>query len=237
MSSRIVRAATSLSILICASGAFAQSAFVSPAEALLRRVVATYRSAKTYSDVGSTSYGSTWTNDHRLTASFEIRFARPASLRFELVDHLPYGDHRRRHTVWWSDEQANQIWSSLSNRFESLAADDLYRSRWDSGAPAYHIPTLLNPRFANRYFLDIAKLPSPAIVAEETFQDFKCYHLTASNGAATPDLSYDLWIGKDDLLVHRFAFRRGAFSYEEIHRNIQLDTDLPPDTFRISPPG
>jgi outer membrane lipoprotein-sorting protein len=227
---------TIILLIVCASTAVAQSPTPSPtAEALLNAMVAKYRAAKTYSDSGTSETGSTWTGVESHTATFQIRFARPAFLRFELLDPMKFGIREVR-TVWWSDENANQIWSSLRTKIERLAGDDLYRARWDVGAPAYHIPTLLNERYANQYFLQISLLPNPTMLADEIIEETECYHLGPKNAPATPDLAYDLWIGKDDLLVRKFRFRRGARLYEETHSNIRLDETLPQDTFRVTPP-
>jgi hypothetical protein len=227
---------TIILLLLCASTAVAQNPAPSPtAEALLNAMVAKYRSAKTYSDSGTSEAGSTWTGVKSHTATFQIRFARPAFLRFELLEPRKFGIREVR-TVWWSDENDNQIWSSLKTKIERLAGDDLYRARWDVGAPAYHIPTLLNERYANQYFLQVSLLPDPTMLADETIEETECYHLGPKNAAATPDLAYDLWIGKDDLLIRKFGFRRGAFLYHEIHRDILVDADLPEDTFRVAPP-
>lgn len=205
------------------------------AESLLKEVITKYRTARTYSDSGTSASGMTWRNEKPHRASFKIRFARPASLRFDLIHRTEFTIGPKR-AVWWSDEHANHMWSSNSNQVKTLAADDLYRTRWDIGAPAYPIPALLHQRYANRYFAQIQGLPALMMVADETIENTECYHLVLKNAAAMPGRSYDLWIGKSDLLIRKFAFRHNDFWHEEVHQSIQLNIDLPDDTFRVAPP-
>jgi outer membrane lipoprotein-sorting protein len=207
------------------------------ADSLLKEVVTKYRTAETYSDSGTCSWGVTWTNEKpkEPRAVFRIRFARPASLRFDLLDKSEFSLFGKRY-VWWSDDHANHTWSSRSNEFEKFAADDLYRSRWHIGTTAYPIPALLNERYANKIFPRIPALPALVLTADEAIDDTECYHLVLKNGAAMPGRSYELWIGKNDLLIRKFAFRHDAFWHEEVHQNIRLNSDLPEDTFRIAPP-
>ena len=74
------------------------------------------------------------------------------------------------------------------------------------------------------------------ITSAESIEGTDCYHLMLKNGAALPGESYDLWIGKSDLLIRKFSYRVGPGWHEEIHRNIQLDVQLPDDTFRVAIP-
>jgi hypothetical protein len=64
----------------------------------------------------------------------------------------------------------------------------------------------------------------------------ECHHLAPANAAATPDLTYDLWVGKDDLLIRKFTYRKDAIVCEETHSSIQLDEEFPEGTFRVAPP-
>src|ERR1035437_3332257 len=95
---------TILLLIVSASVARAQdSAPLPTAEALLKNVLAKYRSARTYCDSGTLTSGSTSADATPNSASFEIRFARPASLRFELLEPMRFGTLSAR-SVWWSDE-------------------------------------------------------------------------------------------------------------------------------------
>jgi outer membrane lipoprotein-sorting protein len=223
-----------------ASEMLAQDRALPPtADSLLKEVITKYRTAETYSDIGSCTSGSNWTKEKPKGpwAVFKIQFARPTSLRFDLI----FKDERKitimgKRQIWWSDDHANHTWSSDANELEKLAGDDLYRSRWRVGTPAYPIPALLHERYANRIFPRIQALPPLVLAADEAIDGTECYHLILKNGAAMPDRSYDLWIGKNDLLIRKFAFRHDDFWHEEVHQDIQLNVDLPDETFRIAPP-
>src|ERR1700726_3946448 len=112
MSDRLSCAAVCIFVIACASTTLGQNAATPlSAEALLRDVIEKYRTLKTYSDEGTFIYGTPpQREDGR--GSFEIRFARP-SLKFSCkttLGSLPW------RTIWWSDERANYVWSSLANR-------------------------------------------------------------------------------------------------------------------------
>lgn len=203
------------------------------AESLLKEVIGKYRAARSFNDTGTFADGGLSPKHETRRGSFEICFAQPASLKFDCQTtfvSIPV------HVVWWSDERANHVWWSLSKRLETLAGDDLYRTRWEIGTPAYAIPALLHQRYADQHFPHIDGLPPLMMVPDEIIDGTECYHLTLKNGAAMSDQAYDLWIGKSDLLIRKFAWRYEAGWHEEVHRNIQMNVDLPDETFRVAPP-
>jgi outer membrane lipoprotein-sorting protein len=221
-------------VIACSTATLSNVAAQPPsAEGLLKDLIAKYRSAITYSEDCTFTDGGTSPHSQTWRGSFKLCFARPSSLRFDChwnIAVIPV------HAVWWSSEDGNSVWSSRSKCIDTLAADDLYRTRWPVGKSAYFIPALLNQRFADQHFPYVEALPPMTMVPDEAVEDTDCYHLMLMNGAATPSKSFDLWVGKGDLFVRKFAYRDGPTRHEEVHRHIQLDAELPADAFRVAPP-
>ena len=172
----------------------------------------------------------------RRSGFIRIRCARP-SLKFSCqttLGSLPW------RTIWWSDERANYVWSSLANRIETLPSRNVYGEAGRLGDP-FSFPELFDQRFTidrrRARTPHLASLPPMMLLSNQVVDDTDYYHLTLKNGAAMPDQSYDLWIAKSDLLIRKFAYRIGGGWHEEVHRNLQLNVELPDDTFRIAAPG
>jgi len=233
MSNRLFGAAACF-LAITSSTLGQNAASPSSAEELLNVVIEKYRTLKSYSADGTFIHGTPPDREDD-RGSLQIRFARP-SLRFESQSTL---GPIRMHRIWWSNEGANYAWSTLWPRVNTFSADAVYAACWHAGGgPAYVFPEILDQRFAiKRGGPHLASLPPMMLQPDQVVDDTDCYHLILKNGAAMPDQSYDLWIAKNDLLIRKFHYRIGAGWHEEIYRNIQVDVELPEDTFRIAAPG
>jgi outer membrane lipoprotein-sorting protein len=238
MSNRFSGAAVCFLVIATAANTIGQTAVAAlTADALLRAVIEKYRTLKSYSVDGTFVHGTPPDSEDN-KGSFQIRFARP-SLRLE--SHSTLGPIPL-HGIWWSDERGNYSWSSLSKRVDTFPADAVYAACWHAGGgPAYVFPELLDARFAiegsRARGPHIASLPPTMLQPDQVVDDTDCYHLTLKNGAAMPDQSYDLWIAKNDLLIRKFHYRIGGGWHEGIYRNIQVNVELPEETFRIAAPG
>jgi hypothetical protein len=77
------------------------------------------------------------------------------------------------------------------------------------------------------------------MLAPDTFEGTPCLRVA---GHLKGD-DVEIWIGRDDLLIrrivttHRDASIPDLVKDEEIRRDIQVDRDLPDDTFDVTPPA
>ena len=97
------------------------------------------------------------------------------------------------------------------------------------GTYAYHIPTLLEASYgAGRRLQDLTE---PQIVGEEVFENVPCSRVRGYWEGDT----YEVWLGKEDHLVHKIVAIYSDHELEEIHRAIALDQPIPKETFRFAP--
>ena len=97
------------------------------AESLLHEMLATYQTAKSYSDNGVFLV-----HPNGSTALLEVRFntwfARPMHFRFDSLQKKNYGKIPEVHLVMWSNGKDHYNWESTSNRIEKIT--DVKKAMW-----------------------------------------------------------------------------------------------------------
>jgi hypothetical protein len=195
------------------------------APALLERMGARYAALRSYTDTISVHFRNP---DGAPGASAECKvwFARPSFLRID-------GESRRapdapaRREVIWSDGESARAWST-SRAVTLLGKIQLAGSKM-FGTYAYHIPTMLDRSFGGERRLN--QLGSPTIAGDEQAEGVNCHHVRG-DWLGDP---YEVWLGKDDLLVRKITADYKGYLMEEIHRDIAVDQPIARKIFQFAP--
>jgi hypothetical protein len=212
----------------CGNAATAAAPISTTAESLLQEMLATYQTAKSYSDSGVCSVRP---NDSSVALhyAFKTWFARPLHFRFDRLEKKNYGKIREVRVVMWSDGKNNYNWESTSDQTENVP--DIKKAMWGFGGDIHHVPALLEARYAGPHRL--SDLSSPVLKGEEVFEGTDCYHV---QGGWSGDL-FNVWLGKSDHLVRKILAQYPTLSVEEIHRHIIVDAKISEDIFYFVPPS
>ena len=193
--------------------------------ALLREMEQTYAAAKSYADTSTATYRNR-DGTERLTVTFRIWFARPTDFRVDAESKRP-GTKVPRREVLWSNGAITRTWAT-DKAVASLPKVQIAKSGM-FGTYAYHIPTLLEASYgAGRRLQDLTE---PQVAGEDVFENVPCHRV---RGQWEGD-AYEVWLGKDDHLVHKIIATYADHELEEIHREIALDQPIPKETFRFAP--
>ena len=212
-------------ILIVGSAAGqAPTATPDPA-ALLREIEQTYAAAKSYADTSTATYRNR-DGTERLAVAFRIWFARPTDFRVDAESRRP-GTKEPRREVLWSNGAITRTWAT-DKAVVGLAKVQIAKSGM-FGTYAYHIPTLLEASYGSGRRLH--ELTEPQIAGEDVFENVPCYRVRGKWEGDT----YEVWLGKEDHLVHKIVATYADHELEEIHREIVLDQVIPKETFRFAP--
>jgi outer membrane lipoprotein-sorting protein len=194
------------------------------AESLLQQMAAAYASARSYSDHTFVRYLNP-DGSERFHVDFKIWFLRPVSIRLDAESKKEGALPRRE--VLWSDGTTIRTWATgkpvVAQAKVRIAKSGMF------GTYAYHVPTLLEPAYAETRRLH--NLSAPTLAGEETVEGVDCYRI--SGGWEGDD--YDVWIGKEDHLVRKIVAKHSDHQLEEIHRDVVLNADIPANVFRFAP--
>ena len=212
-------------ILIAGHAAGQTPAAVPDAAALLREMEQTYAAAKSYADTSTATYRNRDGTEH-LAVTFRIWFARPTDFRVDAESKRP-GTKEPRREVLWSTGAITRTWAT-DKAVASLPKVKIAKTGM-FGTYAYHVPTLLEASFGSGRRLH--DLSEPQIVGEDVFENVPCHRVRGQWEGDT----YEVWLGKDDLLVHKIVATYTDHELEETHRKIALDQPIPKETFRFAP--
>jgi hypothetical protein len=186
-------------------------------ESILHELHERYASLQSYQDEGVLLHklpGS----DFVIEKKFSTFFSRPDRFRFDWTSHHPYPPLKHittDHCIWQSASGVHSWWQGEGT--ESVA--DLHlaisRAKGVSGGSSYTVPAML---LAVASVFASEMLTVQAVVAGET-EGIDCLCVVAFDSRKRP---YRLYIGKDDLLLHRVSssVMDGSTS-DEIRRCIQ----------------
>ena len=194
-------------------------------EAILQEAATAYAAIQSYSDSGTVVYRKP-DGSERLTVAFHVWFERPAHFRIDAESRAP-GREKGRREVMWSDGAAARTWASdkpvASHAKVKLVGSGMF------GAYAYHVPTLLEATYGGHRRLNDLKAPS--LIGEEKLGEIDCYRIKGDWEGDT----YEVWIGKGDLLVRKIAAKYSDHTLEEVHREITLNQPIPREVFHFAP--
>lgn len=194
------------------------------AATLLEEMEKTYAAVQSYTDKSSALYRNR-DESERLAVEFRLWFERPSSFRVDAESKSP-GSTEMRREVLWADGVITRSWST-DKPVANLPRVQIARSGM-FGTYAYHVPTLLEPNYGSRR---LNELSEPQVVGEEVFEDVDCHLIRGKwDGDA-----YEVWLGKEDHLVHKILATYADHTLEEVHREITLDQPIAKDVFYFAP--
>ena len=195
------------------------------APALLKRMQVAYSTLQSYSDVTSVRFRNPDGADGA-QAECKIWFQRPAFFRID-------GESRRapdaptKREVIWSDGKQVRSWSTTdpvtTHAKVQLAGSKMF------GTYAYHIPTLLEASYGGPRRLH--QLDGASVIGQENFEGADCYRV---HGDWQGD-PYEVWLGREDFLVHKIVAIYKGYEMEEIHRQISVEQNIPKEIFHFAP--
>ena len=205
--------------------ASAQDVTTNPAQALLKQMEAKYAAMKSYQDTISAQFrnpdGSAGAN-----AECKVWFSRPNFFRIDGETRRAPGAPPRREVIW-SDGESTRAWST-ARVVTVLTKIQLAGSKM-FGTYAYHVPTLIERTYGGKQRLH--ELTSSTLVGEETIDGVVCHRI---RGTWLGD-PYEVWLGKDDLLVRKITADYKGYAMEELHRDIVVDQPIQKRVFQFAP--
>jgi len=202
------------------------------AEAVLKQMAQVYASVKSYSDSGLVTY---YHNNERDEASisFQIHYARPDHLRFDMTANIGSSHFPEEHKVFWSDGKATYSWWQSDAQLHTWPSVMHQISGFTgiSGRSAHNIPSLLQTNFGWQEYLN--KITSPKFLGDETFERVNCFRI---QGGGRGKRQFEIWIGKSDLLIRKIRTTYPTFTNEEIHRDIIVNQTIPLEMLTFTPP-
>ncbi len=201
-------------------------------QTILNELQERYAALTSYQDVGvvlSQHAGSDTIHE----TLFSTHFIRPDRLRFDWTTHHPYPPLRHlqsHHRIW---QNATGVFSQYHGAAEPEPLSDvalaISGAKGVSGGSSYTIPRMLigmSGEFASEF------LTVQAITDGET-EGLPCRCVIAADARQRP---YRLYIGRDDLLLHRVSSSvMDGTSSDEIHREIRIDVKIDEDIFHPTP--
>ena len=219
-------------VLVIAVTAGAQDQNPTP-EIILSRMAARYATVRSYQDTGVVllHWQDKATPDEVL---FKTYFVRPDRFRFEWITHHPYPPLRHLktfHVVWSNDAGSYTYWDkpSIKERNSELNMAVAGATGVSSGS-AHTVPRLLTDKITGFALTDLQSL---TVIGQEEIEGVPCHHIF---GVHPRGWAYELWIGVDDLLLRMLQTQDTPTVTQEIHRDIQIDTEIPETTFSVKPP-
>lgn len=194
------------------------------AAALLEEMEKTYAAVQSYADKSSALYRNR-DESERLQVEFQIWFERPSNFRVDAESKTP-GSTDTRREVLWADGVITRSWST-DKPVANLPKVQIARSGM-FGTYAYHVPTLLDSNYGSRR---LNELSEPQLAGEEVFEEVDCHLIRGKWDGDT----YEVWLGKEDHLVHKIMATYADHTLEEIHREITIDQPIAKDVFRFAP--
>jgi len=188
-----------------------------------------YASLQSYQDEGvllSQLPGSDFVSETK----FSTFFRRPDRFRFDWTSHHPYPPLKHittDHCIWQSASGVHSWWQGRGTEFVADLHLAISGAKGVSGGSSYTVPAMLlatEPVFASE------RLTVQAVVAGET-EGIDCHCAIAFDSRKRP---YRLYIGRDDLLLHRVSssVMDGSTS-DEIRRAIRTGHSIDESVFII----
>lgn len=214
--------------------ALTASAQTPTAEAIVTKMVGNYAAATSYQDAGvvlTHRPGEDVSDDK----PFKTYFVRPDRFRFEWIRHHPYPPMHHityDHVIWSNQSGSFTYWSepALFERAQSLSLAVAGATGVSSGA-AHTISRLLLNSVTGFSLSDLREL---TLLGQEQFEGTDCFRVRGKHPRGN---DYEMWIGANDYLLRKLQKEivPGTIQ-EEIHRDIQINQDVPGALFDFEPP-
>lgn len=164
---------------------------------------------------------------------FKTFFQRPNLFRFEWTE-FTLTKLGRTYRIWFNGKEAFTYWEP--DRYEkekslvmAVAGATGVSSRTVNTVSDMLLPDELGPS-------SLKALVKISLSGEDVFEGINCYRIKATEGQE----STELWIGKNDYLLHKLRRERKSDDElvisEELRRNIQVDHSISQDVFNYKPP-
>lgn len=210
------------------------------ATALMRQVVAKYRSLRSYEDEGVVLTYSAH-QDRLDELHFATAYRAPGDFRFDWVKHHPSPKLRhveRRYIAWANHQGAFTYWDTRGIRNEPSLFMAIAASTGVSKGAITSIAGLLFE--SGEMLWSIEDWRALALLEPAVFEGVPCLRISSDVGRQGHRA--ELWIGRDDLLIRRIvkmtvdtpSGRRQPRS-EEIRRQVRFDHDVPDGRFDFTP--
>lgn len=198
-------------------------------ESVLHELHERYTGLQAYQDEGvllSQLPGSDFVNETK----FATFFSRPDRFRFDWTSHHPYPPLKHittEHCIWQSAAGVFTWWQDHGTTPETDLHHAISGAKGVSGGSSYTVPAMLlgtEPVFASE------RLAVQVITVAET-EGIDCHCVIAFDARKRP---YRLYIGRDDMLLHRVSssVMDGSTS-DEIRRGIRTDHLIDEAVFTI----
>lgn len=175
------------------------------AKALMNQVVATYQSLSTYRDSGRSvqtlKFDPSEKNPSTTVINFTTAFKRPDQFKFSWTRTEDYGEGlytSKRHAIW---SNGDRVWRFATGDKAPVVEESFSMAvagvSGGTQGTALHIFRLLTDQIGGFRFDQLRGLK---IVRSETLSGVDCYVI---HGSQYGEVDYDLWIGKQDLLIRK----------------------------------
>ncbi len=208
------------------------------AAALMQRVVAKYRSLRSYEDEGVVRSLSART-DRTEQLRFRTAYRAPGDFRFDWVKRRTWKTHQveRRYIVWANDRGAFTFWDTRGTRTEPDLGMAIAGATGVSKGAITSIPGLFIG--ADEVLWSIADVRELSLLEPAEFEGIPCARVSGPFGR---ERRVEIWIGRDDLLIRRIVtsfddplLGASVPVAEEIRRNVAVDQDIPDSRFDFTP--
>lgn len=190
---------------------------------IIKTMAAKYAHLNSYQDTGEVKNSLLLMNQ-----PFKTYFKRPHFFRFSWIETHPLRFLKTNRMVWCDGKNAYSYWGDLKRFLKEDNLDlAIAGATGVSSGAAHTIPRLLSESVSG---FSLTELKDVQVIKEQQFEGVMCYVVYGMHPSW--DISYKLWIGKDDYLVRKIV--EGTDT--EIHRNIKTDIEIPDEIFNFKPP-
>jgi hypothetical protein len=208
------------------------------AQALMRQMIRTYATCKSYADEGVvTSVFANAGGTKTYERPFTTRFVRPARFRFEYRATTPTGESPQG--IVWGDGTSVREWSWYMTSSSERQGADLFGAlaglAGTSTGASVRIPALLLPK--EDHALRIANLKELEVLGEETIDGVPCTKLRGLQ--PHDDSTLLLWIDNGQKLLRKvFEPRQIGVTRVETTTTYKprVDVEVPSDELTFHPP-
>lgn len=193
--------ALAITMLVLGTNTFGDD--ISPNE-ILKKVVATYKSMKTYKAEGTIiSDIDTGEMKMNIETSFSIILKKPNLYRISWTQkNMPMPGMAQSGAVW-SDGTQPYLYMGIMNAYSKLTSDELALSSATgiSGGAAFTIPSLFLSAFKEQAS-PFSRLTDPKLEKVERIEEEDCYVIS---GASTISKKETFWISKSKYLIIKYC--------------------------------
>lgn len=204
------------------------------AHQIIKKMGDIYRSCSSYQDSGLVQkIPSDPSDKFNIQKKFRTYFVRPDLFRFEWEEEI----HSTQKTYFYAvckNGEETYTFSSLSGkkRKENNLEQAISANTGVSSGGIRTVPFMLIKQERSSI---LNGLVNENLIGEESLDGVRCYVLKAEHEKSGKEI--ELWIGKNDLLLRKLIRKFSSEDYwEELHKNIKLDHNIPKEIFNFKLP-